>query len=361
MSENETQTCLKCGAPAKEGDAFCRRCGTKHFGGASGMKPFPEVERVCPNCGNTLRSAARFCDLCGEECVKVRHERRRRKRKKGCFLLFAAILLWLVGVVSAIAIYDASKNMSFKKILTLICEDFSAPDPEVKRTEEEPDGGKAAAVSETPYEKAVSYDRLPLPTATPIAEDETEMSETSSLDLALGALPLNGEEEANDPGNTDDGSSLGESDDMRTSTSFDAETDTSVPAADRQEAAGADVWTEQDSEGYSTVAAADRFFTSSQIPSLRGTITTNRVRVRSAPNTASRIKRQLGRGTEVELIRRFSSGNDRYYWFEARDSAGSGWIYGEFVKPETGGNKVSSVSSGNNPAAESVISTFPGQ
>jgi predicted nucleic acid-binding Zn ribbon protein len=331
-----------------------------------------EVERVCPNCGNTLRPAARFCDLCGEECVKVRHVRRRRKRKKGCFLIFAAILLWLVAGVSAVAIYEASRDMSFKRILTSVRDNFPAsaptPVPESEQAEEEPDGVNGAAISEDSRETEVSYDSPPL--VMPLTEDEPDMS---ALDLryngpgdenaaaanpaenAGGGEPISGEEgegrapdtAENTPPDSESGALVPVSPLSASSESEDAAASASD---DRQ---GADAWTEQDPEGYSTVSASDRFFTSAQTPSLRGIVTANHVRVRSAPNTGSMIKRQLDSGAEVELVRRFSSGKEGHYWFETRDSAGSGWIYGEFVKPEAGASEIPSALS----ADTAVINT----
>ena len=369
MSEKEAQTCPKCGTPSKEGDVFCRVCGTRHSGGVSEIKPPQEVKRVCPNCGNALRPAARFCDLCGEECVKVRRERRRGKRKKSeCFLIFAAVaLLWLAAGVSAIAVYDASKNMSLKKVLTLITDKLSSPDPEDEAAKEEP-GREAAAASKDTYESVISYDSLP------VAETKTNMP--------LSESRPGGENEPDATVSADDGSLSDERDEgvgaenmpgaagapavlaspLNVSPESGDET-VSVASADERRDSGA--WTGQDSEGYSTVAADDRFFTPSQTPSLRGIVTANHVRVRSAPNTSSRIKRQLDSGAEVELVRRFSSGNEGYYWFEVRDSAGSGWIYGEFINPEAGDNKILPVSPDNtgepdsNPAAETVINTSP--
>jgi hypothetical protein len=73
----------------------------------------------------------------------------------------------------------------------------------------------------------------------------------------------------------------------------------------------------------------------------------------------------LNSEAEIELVRRFSSGKDPYYWFGVRDSEGSGWIYGEFIKPEAGGNEVLPRSPANtgepdvNSAAETVINTSP--
>ena len=351
MSENEAQTCPKCGATAREGDGFCRACGARHAAVVSEIKPLSETKRVCPNCGNTLRPAARFCDLCGEECVKVRRERRGGKRKKnGCFIIFAAVLLWFVAVVSAIAIYNASRDMSFKGIPAFIKEIFFASGSGDEEVKEVPAGGNAAAVSEDSREIAISNDSLPV--AAPIAEDETDMSPPDSRP--------DDEEGQNPPENTDDASPIVESDeetDTAENTPPDAENGAMVPVSplsaspesgdetvSADERQSSDAWTERDSEGYSTVAATDRFFTSSQTPSLRGTVTADHVRVRSAPNTSSRIKRQLNSGAEVELVRRFSSNKEGYYWFEVRDSGGNGWIYGEFIKPEAGGSKVLGVS-----------------
>ncbi|MDR1134468.1 MAG: zinc ribbon domain-containing protein [Synergistaceae bacterium] len=383
MSENETQICPKCGAPAKEGDVFCRGCGARHFDGTSEVKPAKEAERLCPNCGNALRPAARFCDLCGEECVKVRHVRRRGKRKNWCFLILAAVLLWLVAGVSAVAIYEASKDMSRKGILASIRDNFFAPaqeDKQVKEDKDEPDAGNGAVVSEDSREAAISYDSPPL--AAPIAEDETDASPP--------APRPNVEDEPDSPVSAEGNSPSGERDEERTdaaenttsadggalvlaaplSASSESEDETVSVSDERQgsEQRDSGAWTEQDSEGYSTVSASDRFFTSAQTPSLRGTVTADHVRVRSAPNTNARIKRQLDRGAEVELVRRFSSGNDGYYWFEARDAGGSGWIYGEYIKPETGSGRITPASSSGadagepgDPTAETVIVTSPRQ
>jgi RNA polymerase subunit RPABC4/transcription elongation factor Spt4 len=392
MSENEAQSCPKCGTLTKEGDVFCRVCGSRYVSGINEIKLPPETRRICWNCGNTLRPAARFCDLCGEECVRLRRERRGWKRKtNGCFLIFAAALLWLAAGVSAIAIYNASKDASFRGILTYIRESFFASDSgdsvsESEGAKEELGGGDGAAVSEDLYETVISNDSLPA--VTPIADDETDISPPASR--PGGQEEEEGQTGQNSPENTDGGSPSGVRDEgtkAEENTSSDAESGAVVLASplsvspesedqtvsedvavssDERQSTGPGAWTEQDAEGYSIVAANDRFFTSSQTPSLRGTVTADHVRVRSAPNTASRIRRQLDSGAEVELVRRFSSGKEPYYWFEVRSSGGSGWIYGEFIKPEADGNRVPpaspSADMGNRngeSAAETVINTSP--
>jgi hypothetical protein len=365
MSENEAQICRKCGAINREGDVFCRVCGARYLAGVNEIKPPPEVKRLCQNCGNTLRPAARFCDLCGEECVRIRHERRGWKRKTNwCFLILAAALLWLAAGVSAIAIYNASKDASFRGVLTYIRESFFASGSgnsgskdsgsensgsKGEEAKEELGRGDGAAVSEDSYEIVISIDSLPA--VTPIAEDETDRFPPDQRPSGE-----EGQTWQNSPENTDEDSLPGVRDEgakVEENTSSDAESGAIVlasplsvspesedEAVSMDERQGSGAWTEQDAEGYSTVAANDRFFTSSQTPSLRGTVTADYVRVRSAPNTSSRIKRRLDSGAEVELVRRFSSGKEPYYWFEVRDSGGSGWIYGEFIKPETDSNNV---------------------
>ncbi|MDR1579628.1 MAG: SH3 domain-containing protein [Synergistaceae bacterium] len=387
MSENEAQTCQKCGAPAKEGDVFCRACGIKHLSEVSGIKPPAEIKRVCLNCGNALRPAARFCDLCGEECVKMRRERRGGKHKRGgCFLILAAVLLCFAAGISAVAIYDVSRNMSLKGVLTFLRENLFASDSADEEAEEEPDGGSAAAVSEDLYGIVVPNDSLTA--VAPIAEDERDMS---SPDVQPGR-----EEGTNPPENTYEGEGSrpgdsGERDERADgveNTLSDAGSGAMVLASplnvsaessplnispeseDQTASAGSErrvpgAWTERDSDGYSTVATGDEFFTSSQAPELLGVVTGRRVNVRSAPNTDSRIKRQLDSGAEVELVRRFSSGKEPYYWFEVRSFGESGWIYGQFIRPESGGSEVPAVSPADtgepdgDSADATVINTSP--
>jgi hypothetical protein len=368
MSENEAQTCPKCGVPTKEGDVFCRACGTKHLTSANGIKPPAEAKRVCQNCGNTLRPAARFCDLCGEECVRMRRERGGGKRRRsGCLVILAAVLLWLAAGVSAIAIYEVSRDMSFKEILASIRggspsvpEDKGAGEklsdiPSVPKhaeavsedegLEEKPDENSGAVVSDDSYETVIPRGSLPI--AMPLAEDETNETNMPLPDLQEGPKFPENTDENSRPDESDDGAesventpSVEERSEVIVVSPSNASAkneDDAVSSEDGRRDSG--VWSGQDSEGYSTVSANDRFFTSSQTPSLRGIVTADKVRVRSAPNTDSRIKRQLDSGAEVELIRRFSPGKEQYYWFEVRDSNGSGWIYGEFIKPEAGSNK----------------------
>jgi predicted nucleic acid-binding Zn ribbon protein len=359
MSENEAQACPKCGAPAKEGDVFCRACGVRRAAGVNEIKPPSEARRICQNCGNALRPAARFCDVCGEECVKVRRERRGGKHKRsGCFLIVAAVLLWLAAGVSAIAIYEASRDTSFREILNSVKENFFASDPGdsgsgdsgsensgavSEEAKEEPGVAEEADVSENSPETTISNDSLPV--AMPIAVDDTDVSQPDPR-------PSGDEEQTgqNSPENTNEDSPPAVPDGMNGRADAPRNTSSgaavlasplSAPTENEDETQGSGAWSEQDAEGYSTVSANDRFFTSSQTPSLLGIVTADGVRVRSAPNTTSRIKKQLDGGTEVELVRRFSSGKEQYYWFEVRDSDGSGWIYGEFIKPEADGNKVS--------------------
>jgi hypothetical protein len=376
MSENIAQICPKCGAASKEGDVFCRVCGTRHLAGINEIKPPSEARRICQNCGNMLRPAARFCDLCGEECVKLWRERRGWRRKVSwCFLILAAALLWLAAGVSSIAIYNASKDASFRGVLTFMRETLFAPASEISRAgdeaaEMEPDGGGWVDISEDSYETVISNDILPA--VTPITVDDSVISPQQDDEARQTGQ--------NSPENTDDGPPLSDgkegADAAAGNTSSDTETgamvlasplsvspesDDAAVSADGRQDSGA--WTAQDSEGYSIVAANDRFFTSSQIPSLRGIVTGDNVRVRSAPNTASRIKKHFDKGAEVELVRRFSSGKEQYYWFEARDSGESGWVYGEFIKPEAGDNKVlppadTGDGSGHS-AAETTINTSP--
>jgi hypothetical protein len=91
-------------------------------------------------------------------------------------------------------------------------------------------------------------------------------------------------------------------------------------------------WSERDAGGYSTLVASDRFFTSTQIPSTIGVVSGDRVRLRSAHNLNGNIVDQFDAGVSFDVVRRYSSDDEKYCWYEVRREGAEGWIYGEFLK-----------------------------
>ena len=70
----------------------------------------------------------------------------------------------------------------------------------------------------------------------------------------------------------------------------------------------------------------------SDLSSLPGSVTGSGVRLRAEPSTNARILDVLERGDGVDIVRRFSSGIEKFVWYNVRTEKGDGWIYGEFIR-----------------------------
>lgn len=75
--------CHQCGAPNRDGAAFCKRCGSP-LGRAPvppGQQPLrqppPSAGSLCPACGRQLRSGAAFCQYCGASFRKAGSENKK--------------------------------------------------------------------------------------------------------------------------------------------------------------------------------------------------------------------------------------------------------------------------------------------
>ena len=86
-----------------------------------------------------------------------------------------------------------------------------------------------------------------------------------------------------------------------------------------------------DAGGYSALAAPDRFFTSAEILSTVGVVSGDRVRLRTDHSLKGRVIGKFDSGASFDVVRRYSSGNEKYFWYEVRRDGAEGWIYGEFL------------------------------
>jgi hypothetical protein len=88
-------------------------------------------------------------------------------------------------------------------------------------------------------------------------------------------------------------------------------------------------WGEPDSNGYSELAAPGGspglFFMKAAV---RGT----RVNLRSEPNTRSSVVGRFAGGHEFVTSRRYWSGQEKFHWYRVESDAGSGWMYGEYLR-----------------------------
>jgi uncharacterized protein YgiM (DUF1202 family) len=89
------------------------------------------------------------------------------------------------------------------------------------------------------------------------------------------------------------------------------------------------VWSDADAQGYSSLIASDP--SSGGEPKLEGTVTGDRVRLRSAPNTDSRIINHYNKGVKVEITQRYVSAREEHPWYNIRINGRAGWMYGQYV------------------------------
>ncbi|MDR1509139.1 MAG: SH3 domain-containing protein [Synergistaceae bacterium] len=301
--------CQKCGAPGYENDVFCRKCGAKHQSEAKKQDcSTDDSVKFCANCGSLMRHGANFCDNCGSENgqyagarSKAGIEKRGAGSRRGYRYMFALLFLIAAGF-AAYKYY--SGNFSFTEIIAAIKRQTrSVPEPF--------DGGSPPPADEiSSDEPARDSDEKP--------RDAVESDELSESDDTRDTLPLSVEaHEFPVPDTTP----VSEERALQ-------EVQSGANAPDNPEY----VWAVQDASGYSTLAAADRFFTSAQIPSAIGAVSGDRVRLRSNHSLKGRIVGQFDNGASFDVVRRYSSGNEKFCWYEVRSGDVTGWIYGEFLK-----------------------------
>jgi ribosomal protein S27AE len=112
---------------------------------------------------------------------------------------------------------------------------------------------------------------------------------------------------------------------------FVARTETPAPATQDNSSLGAGlgyVWSADDANGYSSLAPQD---SSGAVSGIKGTVLGDRVRLRAEPNTNARILSHFDKGEPIEVLRRYSSGSEKFYWFNVRGKGRTGWMYGEYV------------------------------
>ncbi|MDR3279299.1 MAG: SH3 domain-containing protein, partial [Synergistaceae bacterium] len=94
-------------------------------------------------------------------------------------------------------------------------------------------------------------------------------------------------------------------------------------------------WSQQDANGYSFPVESDSVGTLAQASSFTGVILGNRVRLRSEPNTKSQILDMFDKGETFKVTQRYSSGEEKYFWFKVSNLRKAGWVYGEFLDVTT--------------------------
>jgi RNA polymerase subunit RPABC4/transcription elongation factor Spt4 len=326
------QSCKKCGAPVREEDVFCPKCGAKHEWASAvyESKISAALDRRCPNCGNLLREAARYCDLCGHECVKIRRERKRKEKKRGCLaLLFLFAVVWIIAGLSGVALYNTYKDKSLKeayvftrhKIARLKNIFTGGPSPASGDKVTVPPGD--ASGDEEP-QKNFPWKQTSRPASVDAATPPIASEEENGADAETSGETASGDVSAADFVLTVSGEpAAGETPDIPEIFAGAASGDETGVSPDVS-------WTTPDDNGYSVLTETP----------LAAEVTGDHVRVRSMPNTDARIRGQFDKGASVRVTRRYASGHEPFFWFEVRDGKTRGWMYGEFLKLERGVNRV---------------------
>jgi hypothetical protein len=95
----------------------------------------------------------------------------------------------------------------------------------------------------------------------------------------------------------------------------------------QEEASARHVWSDADADGYSNLMPSASGLT----PVLYGTVLGDRVRLRSEPNTDSKIINHYNKGAKVEIMRRYAAPRDEYPWYNIKVNGRVGWMYGQYV------------------------------
>jgi uncharacterized protein YgiM (DUF1202 family) len=91
------------------------------------------------------------------------------------------------------------------------------------------------------------------------------------------------------------------------------------------------VWSDADARGYSNLVPSDAPSAAATGAVLNGTVLGDRVRLRSEPNTNSKIINHHNKGVKVEIMRRYTAAGDEYPWYNIKVKGRVGWMYGQYI------------------------------
>jgi hypothetical protein len=275
--------CQKCGITVDGDDVYCHSCGADLQIKIPGGEDAPEVDEYCARCGLPLYAGDRFCSNCGTDRTRPRPPRVRDEyaadeyvpsRSDGLrrmFKIALAILFWgsiLTGCYAAYRYFGS--DIPWGEVVEVV-------------TEQRRDAGGPlrAAVSGNAGSADIASARAAFPPIVP---------ETASFETPFPDAPQ-----------------------------------TRKPTPLKL------VWGAQDEDGISVPVLPDGA-PALDLPAFHGSVTGSKVRLRAQPSTKARVLDALERGDRVDIMRRFSSGKERFVWYNVRTGKGVGWIYGEFVR-----------------------------
>ncbi|MDR3166283.1 MAG: SH3 domain-containing protein [Synergistaceae bacterium] len=275
--------CQKCGITVDEGDVYCHSCGAELQIKIPGGEDAPEVAEYCARCGLPLYAGDRFCSNCGtdrsrpkpprvhDEYTKGEYNPSRRDRLRGMFKIAFAFLFWGSIFAGCYMVYRyLGSDIPWGEVVEVVAE--QRRDAGVPRR---------AAVSDDLLSPDIASVLAALPPIVPEAvsfeapfPDAPQIRELAPIKLAWGA---------------------------------------------------------QDEDGISVLVLSDGA-PALGLLSFPGSVSGGRVRLRAEPSTKAHTLGVLKRGDRVDIVRRFSSGKERFVWYNVRTERGVGWMYGEFVR-----------------------------
>jgi hypothetical protein len=90
-------------------------------------------------------------------------------------------------------------------------------------------------------------------------------------------------------------------------------------------------WSSWSESGYSRIVPANPSGVSPVPGNPKGTVLGDRVRLRAEPNTNAKIILHFNRDDSIEVLQRYYSVSEDYYWFNVSGKGKTGWMYGQYV------------------------------
>ncbi|MDR1944116.1 MAG: zinc ribbon domain-containing protein [Synergistaceae bacterium] len=289
-------TCGNCGAQFSKGKSSCPQCGTPRT--ASHKARQAQTEKTCGYCGEIVHQEDRFCESCGADLTEFesdagqdRGERESgdNKHPRGKAILTPRIQPVTDGKVPKFDPHLVSSRKSAPKRNSL--------SPLVLMMIAFLIFGCAGAIA---YRSFRANDDLPVnqpnDSSTPVVDNRNTSDDGSFVSIS-------------NPQSAGD----------------------SPPEASAAQSGPRYSWSSWSESGYSRIVPANPSDVSPVPGNPKGTVLGDRVRLRAEPNTNSKIILHFNRNDSIEVLQRYSSVSEDYYWFNVSGKGKTGWMYGQYV------------------------------
>jgi RNA polymerase subunit RPABC4/transcription elongation factor Spt4 len=311
MSDN---ICGNCGAPFAEGDTSCPECGMPMA--SREQIEQPRTERYCSSCGGVVRVSDRFCEQCGVELAKLDGDDVRVQAP-----VDVPVKLQGAPVKEKVVLAPQAPSPSRDRV-PVFAQPLVHTRKRLGRNSSMPPATIAliallvlAGLGLGAY-KFLSKEKPPV------------LAQSDTMDVLIDdEIP-----EIPPPPVLDDLTVLDTPASPDTPVAQPVTPDTMEPLTRIDTGPIRYVWSLDDPRGYSRLEPSDPSRAPSANPALQGSVTGDRVRLRSEPNTTSSVLNHYSKGAKVEVIQRYTSGSEKFPWYNIRAGERVGWMYGEYVK-----------------------------